>query len=205
MRHYLKTQSGFTFVETIVVVGIFTVLTVAIFGGAQSFYQQQAQVSAQADEVDNARRGMTVLSRDLREMTYAENGTFPVVEIQEHSIGFYSDIDKDDSVEYVRYELADSSTDFYKRIYNPTGNPPVYNLSSPDEEILLSQFVQNRSQSTSTFSYYDSNHNALSSGAQLTDVRFIEAQLIVNIDPIRSPGEFLLRTSVAPRNLKDNF
>ncbi len=205
MRQSLTLQSGFTFVEMIVVIGIFTVLSVAIFGSVQAFYQQHGQASAQANEVDHARRGMTVLSRDLREMTYAENGTFPVVEIEEHSIGFYSDIDKDDSVEYVEYSLADGSTDFYKRLYNPTGNPPVYDMSTPDEEILLSRFVQNRDQTVSTFMYYDSNHSVLSSGSQLTDVRFIEAQVIVNIDPIRSPGEFLLRTSIAPRNLKDNL
>ena len=204
MRRLATLQSGMTFVEVIVVTGIFAILSLAIFGAAQSFYQQQGQASAQTREVDHARRGMTVLSRDLREMTYAENGTFPLVEIEDHSIGFYSDIDKDDSVEYVQYILEDGSTDFYKQIFNPTGNPPVYDLGTVDEEILLSQFVQNRDQSVTTFTYYDSNHDVLTSGAQLTDVRFIEAQLIVNIDPIRSPGEFLLRAAVAPRNLSDN-
>ncbi len=205
MRKPFILQSGFSFTEVIVVISIFTVLTVAIFGAAQSFYQQYGQASAQANEVDNARRGVTVLARDLREMTYAENGTFPVSEIEEHTIGFYSDIDKDNSVEYVRYELEVGGTDFYKRTYNPIGNPPVYDLDTPDEEVLLSRFVQNRDQALSTFLYYDSNHAVLTGGSQLTDVRFIEAQLIVNIDPIRSPGEFLLRTSVAPRNLKDNL
>jgi prepilin-type N-terminal cleavage/methylation domain-containing protein len=197
-------QSAMTLVEMLVVIGLFSVLSILIFGAAQTFYQTNSYSSAQAEEIDHARRGVTALTRDLREMTYAENGTFPVAEIEEYTIGFYSDIDKDNSVEYVRYVLEDGETNFYKRVYNPTGNPPVYNLTSPDEEFLMSQYVQNRNQSVPIFSYYDSNNNSVTS-SQITDVRYIEAEVIVNIDPVRSPGEFMLRTSVAPRNLKDNL
>lgn len=198
-------QSGMTLVEMVIVVGLFGLLTTMIFGAAQFFYQTNGYTVAQASEIDHARRGVTTLTRDLREMTYSENGSYPVNEMEEHLVGFYSDIDKDSNVEYVRYELDAGGTDFYKRVYNPAGNnPPTYDLTSPDEEILMSEYVQNRDQSLSTFIYYDSNNNVVSS-AQLADVRYIEAQIIVNIDPIRSPGEFILRTAVAPRNLKDNL
>ena len=136
-------------------------------------------------------------------MTYGEDGTFPVVIMEPNQIGFYSDIDKDDSVEYVVYELA--STTFYKHTYNPTGFPASYDFSTPDETDILSLFVQNEVNATSTFEYYDTNNMPLSTSSLLTDVRFIQTQLIVNVDPLRSPGEFLLRTGVAPRNLKDNL
>lgn len=200
----VRQNFGMTLVETIVAIGIITILSGVVFGTAQYFYQSQGFASAQGEEVDNARRGITRLTQDLREMTQSENGIFPVAEIEPFLVGFYSDIDKDDSVEYVRYSLDSGGTDFYKRVYNPTGNPPVYNLGSPDEEILLSRYVQNRDQSIDIFTYYNSNHVEVTS-TQLADVRFIEAALIVNVDPIRSPGEFLLKTSVAPRNIKDNL
>jgi hypothetical protein len=98
-----------------------------------------------------------------------------------------------------------ASTTFYKRTYNATGNPPTYNLSSPDEEIIVSEFVQNNLEATSTFAYFDTLGNQLDGTDLLTDVRFIQVQIIVNVNPIQAPGEFLLRTSIAPRNLKDNL
>lgn len=203
MMNHRTLQSGMTLVETAVVIGLYTLLTGMIFTAAQTLYQTNNYSAAQAEEVDNARRGMTRLTRDLREMTYAEDGTFPVTQIDDHQIGFYSDVDKDNSVEYVEYELA--TTTLYKRTYNATGSPPVYDLGNPDTVEILSEYVQNIDQATSTFFYYDTNNAALASTSLLTDVRYIRAQIIVNINPIQSPGEFMLRSGVAPRNLKDNL
>jgi type II secretory pathway component PulJ len=192
-----------TLVEMLVIISLYTILIGMIFGFAQWFYQTNNSLSAQSGEVDSARRGVTRLTRDLREMTYAENGTFPVAEIEPHLIGFYGDVDKDDSVEYIEYELV--GTVLYRRTYNATGFPPVYDLSVPDTTETISEYVQNIDQATSTFYYYDSDGSELDASALLTDVRYIQAQLIVNIDPVRNPGEFMLRTAVAPRNIKDNL
>lgn len=200
---YITTQSGLTLVEMIVVIGLYTILTGMIFTAAQALYQTNNYSAAQANEIDNARRGMNRFTRDLREMTYSEDGAFPVTRMEDHTIGFYSDIDKDNSVEYVEYELA--TTTFYKHTYNAVGSPPVYDLSAPDETIILSEYVQNLNQGTSTFFYFDTNGDALNSSSLLTDVRYFKAQIIVNIDPVRSPGEFMLRGGIAPRNLKDNL
>ena len=201
---YVNKQTGMTLVEMLVVIGIFTLLSGAIYGTIQALYQYNGYAYAQAAEVDNARRGLNTFSRDVREMTYAEDGSFPIVLNTEYLMGFYSDIDKDNNVEYVEYELA-TTTMFYKRVYNPTGNPPTYDFNNPDEEIILSEYVQNIQEATSTFQYFDSNGVQLDETSLLTDIRYIRAQIIVNIDPVRSPGEFLLRTSIAPRNLKDNL
>ncbi len=196
-------QTGMTLVEVIVVIGISTLLATTIFTSIQSLYQQNAYSYAQAYEVDNARRGINRFARDVREMTYAEDGSFPVAIMEPHFLAFYSDIDKDNSVEYVEYEL--STTTLHKRIFNATGNPPIYNFATPDQSIALSEYVQNLTEATSTFFYYDENGTALNASSPLTDVRYIKAQLIVNIDPIQAPGEFMLRMGIAPRNLKDNL
>lgn len=202
MTHH-HTQFGMTLVEAMLVIGVFTLISISLFTSIQSLYQNNSYTFAQADEVNHARRGIYALSQDIREMTYGEDGTFPMVIKDDNRIGFYSDIDKDDSAEYVEYEIA--TTTLYKHVFNPTGNPPVYDLASPDESFILSEYVQNVSQGTSTFYYYDTNNTLLSSSSLLTDVRYVKAQLIINIDPFRSPGEFMLRSSIAPRNLKDNL
>jgi Tfp pilus assembly protein PilE len=198
-----KLNSGMTLVEMVVVIGIYTVLLVVITGSISQLYQMVGYSIAQSDEVDNARRGVTQWNRDAKEMTIAEDGTYPIAVIDEHHFSYYSDTDLDSTVEYVEYILA--TTTLTKYTYNPTGTPSVYDLNNPDSEQTLSLFVQNINQGTSTFHYYDNAGMQLSSTSPIIDVKYISAQLIVNIDPVRSPGEFMLRSSLAPRNLKDNL
>jgi hypothetical protein len=192
-----------TLIEVVMLVGIFTLLSLVIFNAIASFYQTNAYTLEQADEVENARRGMNQWVRDVREITGGEDGSYPVAVMGEHEFGYYSDTDLDESVEYVRYEL--SSTTLRKFTYNATGTPATYNLGSPDKVEELSFYVQNISQGTSTFLYFDNAGTQLSSTSPVVDVRYIQAQVIVNIDGYRFPGEFMLRSSVAPRNLKDNL
>ena len=146
---------------------------------------------------------MTQWNRDAKEMIQAEDGTYPLVTVEEHRLGYFSDTDQDETVEYVEYILA--STTLTKYTYNATGTPVAYDFTTPDTEEILSLYVQNINQSTSTFYYYDDMGNQLSSTSPIVDVKYIRAQIIVNIDPFRSPGEFMLRSSIAPRNLKDNL
>lgn len=190
-----------TLVEAIVVVSLFTLLMLAVMESIVSFYRFNAYTIAQAYQVNNARRGMEVLVRDLREMIFADDGTFPIAIMDDHHVGFYSDIDHDDSVEYVEYEVA--TTTLEKRVYNATGVPPTYDTSAPDEVYVLSEYVQNLVQGASTFVYYDAEGLPSIPTSSITDIRYIEAQIIVNIDPVRDPGEFMLRSSAALRNLKD--
>lgn len=198
------TVKGFTLVEAVVVVSIYTVLLLVITNSIADLYQANGYSMAQADEIDQARRGLQSWLQDAREMTYADNGTFPIAIMEEHRLGFYSDTDNDSNVEYVEYIL--STTTLNKYTYKSSGYPPVYNMVTPDKTEIMAEFVQNIDQGTTTFQYYDNNGTQLTSTSSLlTDVRYLEAKVIVNIDPVRSPGEFLLRTSVAPRNLKDNL
>ena len=119
-------------------------------------------------------------------------------------MGFYSDIDRDSNVEYVEYTL--SSTTLIKKTFNPVGYPPVYSTSTPDSTEILSIYVQNTLQNVPIFTYYSATGTVLASpSAMLTDMRYIGMKVIVNIDPARSPGEFMLHASAAPRNLKDNL
>ena len=197
-----ETNRGLSLVETIVVLSLFSVLMLAVMNSVAAFYRFNAYSIAQAYQVDHARRGIEFLVRDMREMTYADDGTFPLEIMSTHRIGFYSDIDRDDSVEYVEYELI--GTVLQKRIYGATGNPPVYS-TTPESTQIISEYVQNILQATSTFLYFDTNGAQAAATSTVTDIKYIEAKLIVNIDPIRDPGEFMLRSSAALRNLKDNL
>lgn len=193
-----------TLLELVIAIGITTILFAAVSASIVYLYQVNGYAFAQSYEIDHARRGLQNFIRDAREMTYSDVGTFPIAVMEEHQFGFYSDIDRDDSVEYTLYELA--TTTLTKYTFAATGTPPVYNLTTPVETEILSEYVQNIVQATSTFKYYDTNGvEVVGPSALLTDVRYIEVRLIVNIDPVRAPGEFLLHSGIAPRNLKDNL
>lgn len=190
-----------TLVEAIVIVAIFTLLSLAITESIASFYRFNAYTIAQAYQVNHARRGVEFLVRDVREMTYADDGTFPLARMEPNRIGFYSDIDRDDSVEYVEYELSD--TVFEKRIYDAAGTPPSYD-ETPEEVMTLSEYVQNGLQNIDTFTYYDEDGLPASATTSVTDIRYVDVRIIVNIDPVRDPDEFMLQSSAALRNLKEH-
>jgi type II secretory pathway pseudopilin PulG len=203
LPNQFRGNSGMTLVETVVAISIYVVLMLAVFSSITSLYKTNAYALEQSNEVNSARVGITQWNRDAKEMITAEDGTWPLAIIEPHRMGYYSDTDKDDSVEYVLYELT--GTTLTKSVFNPSGTPVSYDLTTPDEVQTLSTYVQNINQSTTTFSYFDNGGNQLTSASPILDVRYIRSQLIVNIDPIRNPGEFMLRSSLAPRNLKDNL
>ncbi len=199
----LNTQSGLTYVEMVVVVSLYTLILLAVGNAISSFYKYNAYAFAQSSQVAEARRGINRMVRDIREMTYGDEGSYPLLVMEEHRIGFYSDIDRDNSVEYVEFDL--SSTTLEKNVYNATGSPPTYSTSTVAETHILSTYVQNLPQATSTFVYYDVNGLEATATSTVTDIRYVEVRVIVNVDPIRDPGEFMLRSSSALRNLKDNL
>jgi type II secretory pathway pseudopilin PulG len=203
LPNQFRGNSGMTLVETVVAISIYVILMLAVFSSITSLYKTNAYALEQSSEVNSARRGITEWNRDVKEMTTAEDGTWPLAIIEPHRIGYYSDTDQDDSVEYVLYELID--TNLTKSIYNPSGTPVSYDLTTPDQVETLSTYVQNINQATSTFFYFNNSGAELTAASPILDVRYIRAQVIVNIDPIRNPGEFMLRSSLAPRNLKDNL
>jgi prepilin-type N-terminal cleavage/methylation domain-containing protein len=196
-------RKGFTLIETFVVISIFTLLSLALTATITNLYKTNAYTLEQAYEVNHARRGIERAVRDIREMTYGDNGSYPLVEMGTSTIGFYSDIDRDYSVEFVRYRLV--GTTLYKYVYNATGTPLTYGTTTPDETYTISLYVRNVSQATSTFRYYMEDGVLANASTTVTDIRYVEMAAIINIDPNRSPGEFTLRSSATPRNLKTSF
>lgn len=200
-----KSQAGFTLAETVVAVSMFTILTFVVMESIVTFYKIHAYTLAQTYQIDHARRGIEQLVRDLREMTFADDGTFPLVVMETRRVGFFSDIDRDDSVEYVEYRLASStgSTTLQKRIYNATGSPPVYSTTTPESVLTISEYVQNSIDNIPIFVYYDAEGSPATASSTVTDIRYVQVHLIVNVDPIRDPGQYELRGSASLRNLKN--
>lgn len=182
----------------LVVIAVTAIITVSITNSVLFFYRANTSSLEQTYQVDNARAGVNALVRDLREATYADNGAYPVATLASTSLAFYSDTDRDNSVELIRYTIIGSS--LYRVVTDSAGTPPTYTGAIATSTI--STYVWNLSQGVTPFRYYDASGAEITNYTNLAGVRSVTVNLIVNVNPVRAPGEFSLRSSATLRNLR---
>lgn len=199
-------QKGITLIETIVTIGVFTLAMIAVSAFILSSYRSYNYNFEQTVAINEARRGVETMVKEIREARSGDDGSYPLVEAGDFEFIFYSDINKDESVERVHYFL--DGTDFKKGVIEPSGDPPQYVLA--DEKInTLSQYVRNAS--TLVFTYYngdwpsDTVNNPLPTLTRLTETKLMHVYLKINVDPNRPPDDFELESDTQIRNLKTNL
>lgn len=177
----------------IVTIAIFSLIMVAIIDSVLFFYRANNSSLEQSMQVHSARRGAELLVQNIREATFADDGSYPVNDIATSSITFFSDTEGDSSVERVSYTLE--GTTLFRTItpapYTGTGATSV-----------VSDYVRNTEEGVSLFRYYDINGDEIVDFSETGRVRSVTIDLVVNIRPVRAPHEFTLRSSATIRNLK---
>ncbi len=200
----LYLQKGFTLAEVVVVATINTVLMLAVSLTVMYIYQQNSYTFSQSQEIDHARRGLLTWEQDARSMSTGADGSYAVEKAQSSSFEFYTNIDHDKDIEFVRYVVDDHT--LYRYIYKATGLPVKYERATPTSIEILSEYVQNIDLGVPLFTYYGGNGaELLSPEAMITDIRYVDMEIVINVDPLRSPDGYTLKGSVTPRNLKDNL
>lgn len=191
--------AGFTLIETIVTIMIFTLVMGVIAGFIVVGYRTQSYTFQQAVAIDEARKGIETMVKEIREARAGDDGSYIIEKADDFEFIFYSDIDKDEATERVRYFVE--GTDFKKGVIEPSGWPIKYH-SENEEIFILSQHVRNQ---PAIFRYFDGDHNELSSPARLKDTKLMRVYLVINVNPARSPRDFELESDVQIRNLKTNL
>lgn len=195
-------KSGFSAIEMIVTIALFAVTMLALIAFILMFYRGNNFAIEQAFAVESARKGVEQMVRDIREVSFSDSGAYPLISMSTTSLAFYSDIDRDQSIERIRFSL--NGTNFEKGVTDASGNPPTYD--DADEQVsVLSDHVRNIAQDTVIFTYFDSTGSEILDMGRVADVAFVQVNLIVNINPDRLPEEFTLRSSATLRNLKVNL
>ena len=189
-----------TLTEVIVVVAASTVLLLAVAGAVVYFYSYNATLIAQRQATDFAERGVRTMVQDLRAMSFANDGSYPIASYGDTHITFFLNVDGDDLVERVTYELNDESLE--KTVFKPSGTPPQFDLTTPESTQTVSDNVRNSTNSLPIFRYRNNLGEIITSTEQITDIRFIEIELQVNVNPERVLNDFTLQSSVSPRNLR---
>ena len=193
-------NKGFTLLETIVTIAVFTLMMGAVSWSIVSFYRTNSYIIQQSLAIDSARRGIETMVREIKEATYSDTGAYPIAGVAQQSLVFFSDIDKDSNVEKVRYFL--DGANFKKGEIEASGNPPVYQ-SGNETIIVLSDSVRNGGRTI--FTYYDNSGNEITNLTQIASIALIKVNLIINVDENRAPSEFTLYSTSQLRNLKTNL
>lgn len=192
---------GFTLVEVMVAVAIFSVLMFVVTGLLLSIIQNpKLQLSAMSN-IDQAR---SVASKFTNEIRAAAYGTYPLTEANDSEITFFSPIGAaTGNINRIRYYTQNNV--LYKGVIVPING--AYN---PASEVLTPVLiVQNAS--VPLFYYYNGDYNASGTGTALlnpvnvNDVKFVEINLIVQNPENTGNSTFNLKSGAAIRILKNNL
>jgi len=193
--------ASFTLIETVAVIAITALVFAAVSWAIVSFYRASGYIIHQAYAVGGARKGIEVMTREIREASYSDTGAYPIVGADSSEFVFYSDIDRDSSIERVRYFLDGS--DFKRGVIKASGDPLAYDPANESVSVL-SEYVRN-APNQPVFTFYDSSGNKLADPVNAADITLVGIRLIVNAEEGRAPEEFTLRSTAQIRNLKTNL
>ena len=194
----MKTAPGLTLIEMLVTIAAVALVMTAIADSVLFFYRANTSSIEQSYQISSARRGVELLVRDIREAAYGDDGAYPVSSIGSTTLEFYSDTDRDASVERIRYSLVGDS--FTRNVLDSSGNPPSYTGLGATSTAAF--YVRNAEQGVAVFRYYGEDGAEITDYADVGDVRSVTVRLVVNVQPIRAPGEFTLQSSATLRNLR---
>jgi hypothetical protein len=190
---------AFTFAEVIVVVSVTALLGMTINSLIFNFYRSNAYLVQQTSAIDSAHRGLRTSFEELRQATYGEDGSYPILSAATSSITFYSDVDNDGSVEKIRIYLT--GTTFYRGITEATSTPATY-TGQTEKQFTIANYVRNSS-STPIFKFYDEDGVQLATTSPVVaDISTISISLMVDLNPFRAPDILTLQESATLRNLR---
>lgn len=102
---------AFTLIETLIVILVFSLVLWAVFSLILMFYQNYDHIFDQSVAINEARKGIETMVKEIREARVSDNGSYPIELAGEKEFIFYSDIDKDGDTERIRYFLGGTGSD----------------------------------------------------------------------------------------------
>jgi len=193
--------------EVLVVIFAFSFAIATLGNFILTSYRAYNYNFQQIAAINEARRGIEIMVKEIREAKTGDDGSYPLVQAGDLQFIFYSDIDLDAVTERVRYFLDGSN--LKKGVIKSSGDPPIYDLSGETISIL-SQYVRNAA-SSPIFTYYngdwpaDTINNPLPTLTRLSETKLMHVYLKINVDPNRPPDNFELESDTQIRNLKTNL
>ncbi len=205
-KHLLQRNTGVTLPELLVVVGITSIIVLALTSFQKDIFFNNKFAADSLSSAQDARSILRTMIAELRVTSPSSNGAYAIAQAATSSITFFSDTDGDGVKDQIRYYLTGTTT-LKKGVVKPTGSPLVYN--SANETFKTLAINLKNSSSSPLFEYYDSGYAGTSSPMtyplDITRIRLVKINLLIDADPNRSPIPRTYTSQTSLRNLKDNL
>ena len=198
-------MKGFTLVEVVVAIGIFSVIIVAVGLFEVNIFSYQRNVSGSFTAVQDSQVILKTLARDIRMASQGSDGSYALQTVATSTLSFFADINNDGLKERIRYSLINSK--LYRTTLVPTGSPLTYSGTESTSTVLTD--VVNAT-STPVFSYFSGVYIGTTT-SPLPDpispnvVRLVQINLVIGANGDQKPDGRKYTADVTLRNLKDNL
>jgi hypothetical protein len=196
-------QAGLTTIELTICILLAATLTVALLRFLVSGFPLSKVTYLQARSTETARLQLRRITKAIRQARLSETGAYAIAEALPQKLVFYSDVDGNGQAERLRYELV--GTNLQRGVVHPSGTPLSYNLAS-EQTTTVTAHVENGLQPI--FVYYDGDFPADPAPldpVDVTEIKYIQFNLMLDVDPLVDPPPLTVESQVQVRNLKTNL
>lgn len=203
--HPSSHRRGFTLLETLVTIVIYSVVMIAAAELLRWMYLNTVQEPKTIYSIDSARTVTTTFTSELRDAAYGADGSFPLMQASTSQIIFFSPYGNATSTYRIRYYISNST--LYKGVTRPSGSPASYNTASE----ITTPLIYNIANGTSSlFLYYGGTYGGtttpLTQPVNVNQVTFVQMNIIARLNEVRNATTtFVITTGAAIRNLKTNL
>lgn len=205
MKILLCNNRGVTLLELIVAIGIFALLAMGAGLILITSIRSNASIWDHLEVQRDGRRAVQQVVNDIRRAEQSSVGAYMIASAGDNELIIYSNIDRKDYRERVRYFLQGQT--LKKGITIPTGNPLTY-VTSTESVIDVANYVVNASSSQPIFFYYDATYSGtestMSPPVNIGNIRIIRVKLLLDKNPNLSPTVLEVESVAQLRNLKLN-
>ncbi|MEI6660317.1 MAG: prepilin-type N-terminal cleavage/methylation domain-containing protein [bacterium] len=201
MKNYpLKQNTGFTLVETIVVIFIFGLLITGTSLMLKNILVNSRQQIVSINNLDLTRRVANNFVNEVRNASYGVNGSYPINQASDTQIIFFSTAPNNSgTVARVRYYIT--GTTLYRGITNPSGS--TYNTATEKSTIVMTNLSLG---ANPLFYYYDGTSSQIAQPANINSIKLVKINLVVQKQSsVGLTSTFTVNASAAIRNLKTNL
>jgi type II secretory pathway pseudopilin PulG len=201
-----NTQAGFTLLELIIAMFMFTAVVVVAAVISLYYFRDYSFSFEEYRALSQTQTVLTSMVREIREARLGDNGAWPIVEASDSSFTFYSDVTGDGRTDRVRYYL--SGINLMKGVIEPTAVPVSY---PPGNEVVRIVASDVDVGSSPVFTYYNGDwpgdlvNNPIAPALRLLNTRLVKLYVRVNVNPNAGSEPYEMTTSVQIRTLKDNL
>lgn len=199
-------QSGFTLLELMVSGFLFSVIVALVAGFSVYYFKNYSFSFEEQQQVGQVEQAETQMVREIRRIRNGENGSWPLVQTDDSTFIFYSDVTGDGLADKVRYYM--SGTNLQRGVIQPTAVPVTYPPANEKVTTLISNIDAT---SSAIFRYYDGNYpsdqinNPLVAAQRILNTRYVTVTLKMNVSQNFAAQPYTMTSGADIRSLKTNL